>query len=466
MRGALRRGFKPLSPATYVGSAGSPTNTIVKPAGLLEGDLMFVHHAHAPLAAGINGGSGGWSHETVYEPTYGYYAHLWWKVVTADDVSSSLSVSSVSANAMTASAYRGPINAVVMGTATSGNGVSTLTLTRSTKNNLSLGQVVFTDDRDESGAYGTPPVGWSTRTNVAGEFFRMSSFDLIDGSQSSASGSDTFTAYTATYPQRGFNVELRGDPADQETFDPSKLSTIKAWWSPEYGVTKDGSDRVSAWADKIGGHTVSQATSGNQPLWVANASSQLGGTLPLMHFTDASRYLEMASFPASFPTGDAETWIFAASRLTATGTVWSPAILGYGGQRGIGSAGANWITQPPYPVDQFMVMRSGGSDAFQAPPSMLTNTIVGARFGSGGIRGRRNGSQVGSSADGVSITTGNLRIGRRTNGNDNIFGYVGDIIVTGALTVREAHKLEAWLAWRYAQQGLLPTGHPFKSAAP
>jgi hypothetical protein len=249
-------------------------------------------------------------------------------------------------------------------------------------------------------------------------------------------------------------------------FDPSKLPTVKAWWSPDYGVTKDGSNRVSAWADKIGGHTPVQATAASQPLWVANAASMLGGTRPLVHFDSNARYLEMAAFPSSLPLGTDETWLWGASRMTATGSVWTPAIIGYGGHRGIGYGGSNWSSQSPYPVNYFAVMRSGGSDAFQAAPSMITNAIVGARFGSTGIIGRRNGAQVGTSSDGTSITSGNLRLGRRTNGSDNIIGYVGDIVVTGALTSAEVEKLEGWYAWRYDQTSLLPSGHPYKTKRP
>lgn len=248
-------------------------------------------------------------------------------------------------------------------------------------------------------------------------------------------------------------------------FSPLDIESVVAWWSPDSGVTMDGSGLVSSWVDRVAGHEAIQATAANKPTWRASAATMLGGKRPLMHFTDTNRFLEMAAFPATMPLGAAETWLFAASRLTGTGSGATSTIIGYGGQRGMGAAGVEWNTIDPTQTNRFSVMRSAGSDAMRVAPSMLTNAVVGAKFGPD-IVGRRNGAQVGTSSDGTSITTGNLRLGRRTNGVDNIVGYVGDIAVFGALTLADVERIEGWLAWRYDQQALLVTGHPYKNNPP
>ena len=457
---------KKLPPATFVASATSMTTTIAKPSGLREGDLMFVFMPYGTFTS-ITGGDGGWATTSVGPwPTYGYYTSLAWKVVTAFDVSSSLTAAGGNSNGLISAAFRGPKSAVAMSSAVSTQNSNSLTLSRNAKSQYSLGQVAFSADRDAVSTYPTRPSGWTTGLNFLAQYFNCTFDYRIDDTQPTSAGEDAWIGYPTTYNQAGFNIELRGEAADLEAFDPSKLSTIKAWWSPDYGVTMDGSNRVAAWADKIGGHTPVQATAANKPLWVASASSMLGGARPLMYFDSTARFLEMANFPASFPTGNDETWCFAASRLTSTGSDWTPAILGYAGHRGIGYAGANWNSQSPYPTNNFAVMHSSGSDMGQFSPSMITNAIVGARWGGTGTRARRNGSRVGESGLSSAITTGNLRIGRRTNGSDNIVGYVGDIIVTGSLTVWECLKLEGWLAWRYGQAGSLPSTHPYKNAPP
>jgi len=52
-----------------------------------------------------------------------------------------------------------------------------------------------------------------------------------------------------------------------------KIPGLAAWWdfSDVSTITKDVSDNVSAVADKTGnGHTISQGTASNQPLWLSN----------------------------------------------------------------------------------------------------------------------------------------------------------------------------------------------------
>lgn len=63
-------------------------------------------------------------------------------------------------------------------------------------------------------------------------------------------------------------ITLRGG----SEFSTPSLTNMFAWWDATTGVTKDGSNRVSAWADQSGNsRTLSQGTGGNQPLWVSEA---------------------------------------------------------------------------------------------------------------------------------------------------------------------------------------------------
>jgi hypothetical protein len=59
-------------------------------------------------------------------------------------------------------------------------------------------------------------------------------------------------------------------------------TNLVRWFKADAGVTKDGSDRVSQWNDQSSAASnATQATSGNQPLWVASAIDGL----PVMRFT-------------------------------------------------------------------------------------------------------------------------------------------------------------------------------------
>jgi hypothetical protein len=168
---------------------------------------MFVFVGHGDST--ISGGSGGWAKSTISWPTYGYTTTVLHKRVTASDVSATLTASGISSSGILSAAWRGPVSASVMSSngETSGN---ILPMSRSAKNALSLGQVAFSSDRDPSGTPAAPS-GWVTRFNYTGQYFQLTVGDRIDGTQPSASGTDTFTGYTATYPQVGFNIELRAD---------------------------------------------------------------------------------------------------------------------------------------------------------------------------------------------------------------------------------------------------------------
>lgn len=52
-------------------------------------------------------------------------------------------------------------------------------------------------------------------------------------------------------------------------FVPTDIAGCVLWLRSDLGITKDGADKVSAWADQSGnGNDVEQAGAGNQPLWI------------------------------------------------------------------------------------------------------------------------------------------------------------------------------------------------------
>jgi hypothetical protein len=75
----------------------------------------------------------------------------------------------------------------------------------------------------------------------------------------------------------------RGISGGATEFSPSDISGMKLWLKADSGITKDGSNKVSAWTDQSGqGNNGSQGTALAQPTW--NASAQ--NSLPTVRFTD------------------------------------------------------------------------------------------------------------------------------------------------------------------------------------
>ena len=68
-----------------------------------------------------------------------------------------------------------------------------------------------------------------------------------------------------------FSIGLGFSCYSQTLSTPTVPSGLQAWYRADLGVTKDGSNNVSQWADQSGnGVHLSQNTATAQPLWVAN----------------------------------------------------------------------------------------------------------------------------------------------------------------------------------------------------
>jgi len=68
--------------------------------------------------------------------------------------------------------------------------------------------------------------------------------------------------------------------SDVASFSPDDLDSLALWLKADAGITKDGSNRVSAWASQVGSYSVTQGTGSKQPLYVA---SQIN-SLPIIRF--------------------------------------------------------------------------------------------------------------------------------------------------------------------------------------
>ena len=75
------------------------------------------------------------------------------------------------------------------------------------------------------------------------------------------------------------------------SFVPSDISGLQVWLDAELGVTKDGSNKVSAWLDQSSNaYNYTQALSAEQPTWV---DASLNGK-PIIRFSGVDQRLYMA----------------------------------------------------------------------------------------------------------------------------------------------------------------------------
>lgn len=133
--------------------------------------------------------------------------------------------------------------------------------------------------------------------------------------------------------RRGIGGSLGGSLGD---FLATSISGCVLWLRADLGITKDGSDRVSAWADQSGtgdaNKNVTQGVAGNQPLW--NASDANLGGRPSLTFARARKdQLDSGVLAVAIPTGC--TWFlvtYNASYDTNNNSWISPLASGIGGQ--------------------------------------------------------------------------------------------------------------------------------------
>lgn len=97
------------------------------------------------------------------------------------------------------------------------------------------------------------------------------------------------------------NANLPWDNMLTQVLPENIGGTIFADWWAEYGVTKDGSNKVSNWADRISGRAWVQATGANQPTWI---DSRINGHPTIVFDKALSQWMHcetLGSCGAGFP---------------------------------------------------------------------------------------------------------------------------------------------------------------------
>jgi len=86
------------------------------------------------------------------------------------------------------------------------------------------------------------------------------------------------------------NNNQKDASAAELSINPSSISGLKMWLDSGSGVTVDGSNKVSSWADRSGnGNNLAQATSTKQPVLAANAT----GNRPALQFDGVDDFLSI-----------------------------------------------------------------------------------------------------------------------------------------------------------------------------
>jgi hypothetical protein len=244
---------------------------------------------------------------------------------------------------------------------------------------------------------------------------------------------------------------------------PQGLSGL-LWWIDAYkGITKDGSDRVSAWNDQSGnGFNLIQATGALQPLYLATGMNGL----PCVECTDEGML-------ASFSHTGLNLAIFIVATLINAGAVGSHQVCFAQGGGSNASGNANgWVALRRNASAEGI---RGHYNATNYGDQAVTYTVPYLFFN------QRDGTNVGTGLNGS--TPGTTALATATNFS---FAAIGANITTlGTFGTGYAHlrlseiillsfipdtnlraKINGYLAWKWGNQGQLVAGHSWAQRAP
>jgi hypothetical protein len=237
----------------------------------------------------------------------------------------------------------------------------------------------------------------------------------------------------------GFPI-LFGGP--KKPWTPAEIPT--ALWldaNDASTITLNGST-VSAWADKSGnGRNVTQGTAANQPTYVTSGISgkpslEWGTASNSKHLVwsgtafTANKIFIVADYDGSDPFNNYRG-VFAYFPVTNPGRVWLTS-----------NTGLIWYNNNT----KFL----NGSTTVSA---VALPTISSPFFGYNGTDPEtlRTGMYVGSDSSPT---------------NRGWLGKIAEVIAVNAPNTDSIEKLEGYLAWKWALESLLPSGHPYKNSPP
>jgi len=100
------------------------------------------------------------------------------------------------------------------------------------------------------------------------------------------------------------------------SFDPLTISNMLAWWKADVGITKDGSNKVTAWADQSGNGNTLEQQAATAPTWTA---ATLNG-LPVLAFNAATPTRLRKFAPGIGLTGNPNIYVFLVAFSSGSGS--------------------------------------------------------------------------------------------------------------------------------------------------
>lgn len=228
------------------------------------------------------------------------------------------------------------------------------------------------------------------------------------------------------------------------TKTPDQVANLWQWLKADAGVTKDGSNLVSAWADQSGGgRDVAQSTAANKPTWTANAYNGLPGLV-----FGGNDFLDGGAISPA--TGAGARCIMAVVRGVTTPAGGYNHVIHYGTDQTGQAYGITVKAYTPHtggnPGPGNHYWGSGMASATVCP----SNALLVITFDGTTDRLRVNGVEQATSTPTINTTTGNYKIGCRVSPDEFFTGALCEVAVWSAVpSSADLQAVEAYLRARW-----------------
>lgn len=258
----------------------------------------------------------------------------------------------------------------------------------------------------------------------------------------------------AVSPQRGAS-----SGAGAFTLATLGAAAIADWSADDHGtanMTDDGAGAISAWADRLGGVSVTAATTA-RPTYGATAFNGKPGLT-----FDGTANCMVTTALGSIPTGANPSYIFAVLDTANVALTMRP--LGWG-------AGVSGQDRRLTLSTAHLFQVSDGTTAMaDASASAVGKSLLTGLFDGALLRGFVNGQPFSIPPVSLVPATGStrLRIGASAAVSPASFfqGVIRRVVITGALSAAQRQQVEGYLAWDGGISNLLARNHPYRSIRP
>jgi hypothetical protein len=259
---------------------------------------------------------------------------------------------------------------------------------------------------------------------------------------------------------------LRSGAAVVPPWTPLDLgAALKAWWNADdHGtarMTDDGAGLISSWTDKVGSMAIAGATTA-RPTWSATSFNTSYAGLTFNGTANALSSTTLTTLPTGATAG--ELWALL-TQLMPVGTAGIKHAVAYG----INNPSAARILGRAVATLNRIIVSEAATTITDTLIDFSSPAIVGGAWSGTSMTARANGAATTpASAVIAALNTSTTRFVIGASSSLTAFAnvVVRHVFVTTTLTTLQRQQLEGWMAWDASLTGLLPAGHPYKSARP